>query len=191
LDNWSRNVCVFASGQVDRSPTGTGISARAALHYAKGQEPGTTGTDPVQNQSAPATDTVNESAQTPDTTSDTTDQSKLDSIWQQIIKSLENDGPRINAAIQIADPKWMNPTQVQINISAEIQKELYQKFEQKIIQVLRNELNNKSLEFIYQIVITEAETNRPLTPAEQFKEMSAKNPALELLREKFDLDLKN
>jgi trans-L-3-hydroxyproline dehydratase len=31
----SRNVCVFADGEVDRSPTGTGVSARAALHYAK------------------------------------------------------------------------------------------------------------------------------------------------------------
>ena len=31
----SRNVCVFAEGQVDRSPTGTGVSARMALHYAK------------------------------------------------------------------------------------------------------------------------------------------------------------
>lgn len=32
----SRNVCVFADGEVDRSPTGTGVSARAALHYARG-----------------------------------------------------------------------------------------------------------------------------------------------------------
>ena len=31
----SRNVCIFAEGEVDRSPTGTGVSARAALHYAK------------------------------------------------------------------------------------------------------------------------------------------------------------
>lgn len=37
LDNWSRNVCIFASGEVDRSPTGTGISARAGLHYSKGE----------------------------------------------------------------------------------------------------------------------------------------------------------
>lgn len=37
LDNWSRNVCVFAEGEVDRSPTGTGISARAGLHYSKGE----------------------------------------------------------------------------------------------------------------------------------------------------------
>lgn len=31
----SRNVCVFADGEVDRSPTGTGVSARAALHFAR------------------------------------------------------------------------------------------------------------------------------------------------------------
>jgi proline racemase len=32
----SRNVCVFADGEVDRSATGSGVSARAALHHAKG-----------------------------------------------------------------------------------------------------------------------------------------------------------
>jgi|SRR5579862_5643773 len=32
----SRNVCIFADGEVDRSPTGSGVSARAALHYARG-----------------------------------------------------------------------------------------------------------------------------------------------------------
>jgi len=31
----SRNVCVFAEGEIDRSPTGTGVSARAALHHAR------------------------------------------------------------------------------------------------------------------------------------------------------------
>ena len=33
----SRNVCIFANGEVDRSPTGTGVSARAAIHYFKGE----------------------------------------------------------------------------------------------------------------------------------------------------------
>ncbi len=33
----SRNVCVFADGEVDRSPTGSGVSGRIALHYAKQQ----------------------------------------------------------------------------------------------------------------------------------------------------------
>ena len=33
----SRNVCIFADGELDRSPTGSGVSARAALHFAKGE----------------------------------------------------------------------------------------------------------------------------------------------------------
>lgn len=31
----SRNVCVFAEGEIDRSPTGTGVSGRLALHHAR------------------------------------------------------------------------------------------------------------------------------------------------------------
>ena len=33
----NRNVCVFAEGEVDRSPTGTGVSASAAILHAKGE----------------------------------------------------------------------------------------------------------------------------------------------------------
>jgi trans-L-3-hydroxyproline dehydratase len=35
----SRNVCVFAEGEVDRSPTGTGVSARVAIEHARGRLP--------------------------------------------------------------------------------------------------------------------------------------------------------
>ena len=31
----SRNVCIFADGEVDRSPTGTGVSGRLAIHVAR------------------------------------------------------------------------------------------------------------------------------------------------------------
>lgn len=31
----SKNVCVFADGEVDRSATGSGVSGRAAIHYAR------------------------------------------------------------------------------------------------------------------------------------------------------------
>jgi proline racemase len=33
----SRNVCVFADGEVDRSPTGSGVSGRLAIHYKRGE----------------------------------------------------------------------------------------------------------------------------------------------------------
>jgi trans-L-3-hydroxyproline dehydratase len=39
--HYSRNVCIFADGELDRSATGSGVSARAALHYEKdGLKPG-------------------------------------------------------------------------------------------------------------------------------------------------------
>jgi len=39
----SRNVCIFAEGELDRSPTGTGVSGRAAIASARGElSPGTT-----------------------------------------------------------------------------------------------------------------------------------------------------
>ncbi|MEL6536481.1 MAG: proline racemase family protein [Bacteroidota bacterium] len=33
----SRNVCVFAEGEVDRCSTGSGVSGRSAIHYHKGE----------------------------------------------------------------------------------------------------------------------------------------------------------
>jgi len=33
----SRNVCVFADGEVDRSPTGSGVSARMAIHHKRNE----------------------------------------------------------------------------------------------------------------------------------------------------------
>jgi proline racemase len=35
--NHSRNVCVFADGELDRSPTGTGVSARLAILHGRGE----------------------------------------------------------------------------------------------------------------------------------------------------------
>ena len=35
-DAHSSNVCIFAEGEVDRCPTGTGVSARLAIHHAAG-----------------------------------------------------------------------------------------------------------------------------------------------------------
>ena len=33
----SQNVCIFADGEVDRSPTGTGVSGRLAIHHRRGE----------------------------------------------------------------------------------------------------------------------------------------------------------
>jgi len=37
LNVHSKNVCIFANGELDRCATGSGISGRAAIHFAKGE----------------------------------------------------------------------------------------------------------------------------------------------------------
>lgn len=36
-NTFGKNVCIFADGEVDRSPTGTGVSGRLAIHFAKNE----------------------------------------------------------------------------------------------------------------------------------------------------------
>ena len=36
LECHSKNICIFADGELDRSPTGTGVSARAAVEFIRG-----------------------------------------------------------------------------------------------------------------------------------------------------------
>ena len=115
---------------------------------------------------------------------------ELSDIWEQITESLKDDGPRINAAIQQAKPKPVSEDKILIHISAESHKDLYQKFSSKIIDILRKEWNNNALEFEYKLIESETENNRPLTHAEKYKKLSEQNPALELLRKKFNLDIK-
>ena len=35
--NHSRNICIFADGEVDRSPTGSGVAGRMAIHYKRNE----------------------------------------------------------------------------------------------------------------------------------------------------------
>lgn len=114
----------------------------------------------------------------------------IKSIWQEIADSIKDEGPRINAAIQQANPRQKDDNTIEIQISAEQQKELYDKYQAKILEVLRTKTGNKNLKFEFIVNDTQIANNRPKTYAEQYQELSEKNPALELLRQKFNLDVK-
>ena len=115
----------------------------------------------------------------------------FDEIWSSIGESLKDDGPRINAAIQQAKPQQLADNKILIHIGAESHKDLYKKFAHKIIDVLRQQMSNKDLSFEFKQVENEIESKRPLTNAEKYKKLSEHNPALEALRKKFNLDIKN
>lgn len=118
-------------------------------------------------------------------------QVKLNDAWSIIVESLKNDGPRIGAVVQMASPKFLNENIIQLKITVESQKDLYQKFEAKILGVLRRTFTNNQLGFEFEIDQNVVESNRPMSIAEQYKELLNENPSIDTFRKMFDLDIKN
>jgi len=118
-------------------------------------------------------------------------QVQLNNVWSKIVESLKDDGPRIGAVVQMANPKFLNENIIQLKITVESQKELYQKFDAKILGVLRQKFTNKQLIFEFEIDQNAVESNRPMSIAEQYKEFLNENPSIDTLRKMFDLDIKN
>lgn len=116
-------------------------------------------------------------------------QKQLVECWQKIYESLKDQGPRIGAVLQMANPHFMDDNIIKLKVTVESQQELYQKFEQKIIAVLRKTFNNNQLIFEFEIDERVADSNRPMSLAEQYKALLDENPAMETLRKTFDLDI--
>lgn len=114
----------------------------------------------------------------------------LESVWEKIKLSVEELGPRINQAVQAADPKLIDDNTIKIHITAESHKDLYEKHKKSIYEVLSMELGIKDLVFTYELVKSELDDKRPLKDVEKYQKMVEENPALQLLKDKFNLDLK-
>lgn len=62
------------------------------------------------------------------------------------------------------------------------------KFKPKVLKVIREELNNYSIDF--DVTINEGETNKiAYTSQEKYEKLREKNPSLSILRKTFKLDL--
>lgn len=118
------------------------------------------------------------------------DGNTLEQIWAQIMVTGEELGPRINQALQAANPEKTSDNTIKIQITAESHKELYEKHKASVYDVLVAELGIKDLKFEWELVKSELESKRPLKDAEKYQAMAEENPALKLLKEKFNLDIK-
>ena len=114
----------------------------------------------------------------------------LETVWETIKSNVEELGPRINQAVQAADPKLIDDNTIKIHITAESHKDLYDKHKKSIYDILSMELGIKDLVFTYELVKSELDDKRPLKDVEKYQKMVEENPALQLLKDKFNLDLK-
>lgn len=123
-------------------------------------------------------------------TSETKVEITLETLWEKITADAAELGPRISQAVQTADPKRIDENTIRLHITAESHKDLYEKHKKSIYDVLSRELAITDLVFTYELVKSDLEDKRPLKDSEKYLKLVEENPALKLLKDKFNLDIK-
>jgi DNA polymerase-3 subunit gamma/tau len=89
--------------------------------------------------------------------------------------------------------KNMNPViielpQVEVKVDNELIKQEMEDFKGRIVSTLRNSLQNENLTLEIRIA-EQKEKVKPLTRREQFEKLTKENPAIDKLRQVFNLEL--
>ena len=86
-------------------------------------------------------------------------------------------------------PVLSNDFLVEFHLDSEVQKMELQNETQSLLDFLRKELNNGSIQLKLHVSALENQKISQLTSRERFFQMAEKNPDLHLFKEEFDLDI--
>ncbi len=132
----------------------------------------------------------NQSAPDPaDLPRDPFEESELQAHWAEFAKHTEEKGRKILASSLNTDvPKLIGDHTIWIELPNSTMKKEVERDQYDLMEYLRNRLNNYSIQL--KITVNE-ETARQFafTPEEKYQKLRDKNPAIDLLRKTFDLEL--
>lgn len=114
---------------------------------------------------------------------------ELSRHWQEFAKQMEDAGKKILASSLSTDtPKLLRENTIWIELPNSTMKKEVERDQQDLMTHLKKTLNNYSLQL--KVTVNE-ETARQyaFTPEEKYQKLREKNPAIDLLRKTFDLDL--
>lgn len=109
--------------------------------------------------------------------------------WNHFASRMEEKGRKILASSLATDsPKLLQESTVWIELPNSTMKKEVERDQQELMEYLKKSLNNYSLQL--KVTVNE-ETARKyaFTPEEKYQKLREKNPAIDLLRKTFDLDL--
>lgn len=117
-------------------------------------------------------------------------QEQLTILWDKYADALGAEGKyNLKSILNTAKPKLGNGFRLQLSVASVHAEEEVNRERQNLLEYLRKELNNYVLDLDVTVNIADTGTLRPYTPAQKFSFMAQKNPALEKLRQKLDLDV--
>lgn len=108
--------------------------------------------------------------------------------WKTFANKLRAENRITLYTIMTADAPVLENNKIQVGVENKIQEQELRDGKIDILNFLRVELKNYALE-LEEVLIEQKRVRKPYTSKEKYQAMVAKNPKLDLLRQKFDLGL--
>lgn len=113
----------------------------------------------------------------------------LQKHWSDFIEKIEAEGQKIIASNLNADqPKLLDNFVIGITLPNDTMKKEVERAQSGILDYLKSKLNNHSISLEVSVLET-MDTKYAFTPEEKYEKIRSKNPAVDVLRQSFDLDL--
>ncbi|MGB5371561.1 MAG: DNA polymerase III subunit gamma/tau [Flavobacteriaceae bacterium] len=109
--------------------------------------------------------------------------------WNRFVKDIDDKGQKILSSNLATDiPKILKGDTIWIELPNDTMKKEVEREQNKLLDHLRSNLNNHRINLKI-TVNEEAAKKYAFTPEEKYQKLREKNPAIDLLRQEFDLDL--
>jgi len=113
----------------------------------------------------------------------------LQKHWSDFIEKIEAEGQKIIASNLNADqPKLLDNFVIGITLPNDTMKKEVERTQSGVLDYLKSKLNNHSISLEVSVLET-MDTKYAFTPEEKYEKIRSKNPAVDVLRQSFDLDL--
>jgi DNA polymerase III subunit gamma/tau len=131
---------------------------------------------------------INESATSYGDATDEFSQEKLAEVWAKYLATIIKTNVEAAAVVQVRIPEIKENFALELVVDNPVADSEIQSIRLDLVEFLRTELNNHKVILSTRLEV-EATEAKPFTAAEKFNKMASKNPDLQKLKDKFDLEL--
>ena len=138
------------------------------------------------DSAAPGTDVVNDSYLSENQLNESFTQEQFEEKWKSYIAQLKHR-PNLKVTLTNRVPRLTDETNLVMMIDNSVQEAEIGSIKPGLVSWLRQELRNTAIELVTKISLQKVDS-KPYSETEKLNEMVRKNPAINLLRQKFNLD---
>ncbi len=113
---------------------------------------------------------------------------EFEKVWMEMALPYKTESPDFYITLTSQIPKVNEDFSIELSIDNVIQEKEITERKFEILTILRNALNNAQIQ-LNTIINKNPSITKPFTPQEKFKKMTENNPAIQNLKDLFDLDL--